>query len=86
MLDIPAAFVGLFTVVLVVRTMEHLIVRSIEPATVRRWECRANASLMNHGWKAVKSIRVDLIGDAANNFPADRLSDIHQVCIPQIFA
>jgi len=37
MLDIPAVFAGLFTVILIGLTVENLIFRNIETATVRRW-------------------------------------------------
>jgi NitT/TauT family transport system permease protein len=37
MLDIPAVFAGLFTVILIGLTVENLIFRNIEKATVRRW-------------------------------------------------
>ncbi|MFZ0849232.1 MAG: ABC transporter permease [Hyphomicrobiaceae bacterium] len=37
MLDIPAVFAGLFTVILIGLTVENLIFRNIEAATVRRW-------------------------------------------------
>jgi NitT/TauT family transport system permease protein len=37
MLDIPAVFAGLFTVILIGLIVENLIFRNIEAATVRRW-------------------------------------------------
>jgi NitT/TauT family transport system permease protein len=37
MLDIPAVFAGLFTVILIGLVVENLIFRNIETATVRRW-------------------------------------------------
>ena len=37
MLDIPAVFAGLFTVILIGLVVENLIFRNIENATVRRW-------------------------------------------------
>ena len=37
MLDIPAVFAGLFTVILIGLTVENLIFRNIEAATVRKW-------------------------------------------------
>ena len=37
MLDIPAVFAGLFTVILIGLVVENLIFRNIEIATVRRW-------------------------------------------------
>jgi NitT/TauT family transport system permease protein len=37
MLDIPAVFAGLFTVILIGLSVENLIFRNIEAATVRRW-------------------------------------------------
>ena len=37
MLDIPAVFAGLFTVILIGLVVENLIFRNIEAATVRRW-------------------------------------------------
>jgi NitT/TauT family transport system permease protein len=37
MLDIPAVFAGLFTVILIGLVVENLIFRNIERATVRRW-------------------------------------------------
>jgi NitT/TauT family transport system permease protein len=37
MLDIPAVFAGLFTVILIGLTVENLIFRNIEIATVRKW-------------------------------------------------
>jgi sulfonate transport system permease protein len=37
MLDIPAVFAGLFTVILIGLTVENLIFRNVERATVRRW-------------------------------------------------
>jgi NitT/TauT family transport system permease protein len=37
MLDIPAVFAGLFTVILIGLIVENLIFRNIEKATVRRW-------------------------------------------------
>jgi NitT/TauT family transport system permease protein len=37
MLDIPAVFAGLFTVILIGLIVENLIFRNIESATVRRW-------------------------------------------------
>jgi NitT/TauT family transport system permease protein len=37
MLDIPAVFAGLFTVILIGLTVENLVFRSIEAATVRKW-------------------------------------------------
>jgi NitT/TauT family transport system permease protein len=37
MLEIPAVFAGLFTVILIGLTVENLIFRNIEAATVRRW-------------------------------------------------
>jgi len=37
MLDIPAVFAGLLTVILIGLTVENLIFRNIETATVRRW-------------------------------------------------
>jgi NitT/TauT family transport system permease protein len=37
MLDIPAVFAGLFTVILIGLTVENLIFRNVEKATVRRW-------------------------------------------------
>jgi len=37
MLDIPAVFAGLFTVILIGLVVENLIFRNIEGATVRRW-------------------------------------------------
>jgi NitT/TauT family transport system permease protein len=37
MLDIPAVFAGLFTVILIGLVVENLIFRNIESATVRRW-------------------------------------------------
>jgi NitT/TauT family transport system permease protein len=37
MLDIPAVFAGLFTVILIALIVENLIFRMIETATVRRW-------------------------------------------------
>ena len=37
MLDIPAVFAGLFTVILIGLLVENLIFRNIEAATVRRW-------------------------------------------------
>jgi NitT/TauT family transport system permease protein len=37
MLDIPAVFAGLFTVILIGLFVENLVFRNIEAATVRRW-------------------------------------------------
>jgi NitT/TauT family transport system permease protein len=37
MLDIPAVFAGLFTVILIGLVVENLIFRNIEAATVRKW-------------------------------------------------
>jgi NitT/TauT family transport system permease protein len=37
MLDIPAVFAGLFTVILIGLVVENLVFRSIEAATVRKW-------------------------------------------------
>jgi sulfonate transport system permease protein len=37
MLDIPAVFAGLFTVILIGLTVENLIFRNIETMTVRKW-------------------------------------------------
>ncbi len=37
MLDIPAVFAGLFTVILIGLTVENLIFRNLEAATVRKW-------------------------------------------------
>ena len=37
MLDIPAVFAGLFTVILIGLIVENLIFRNVEAATVRRW-------------------------------------------------
>jgi NitT/TauT family transport system permease protein len=37
MLDIPAVFAGLFTVILIGLVVENLIFRNIETATVRKW-------------------------------------------------
>jgi len=37
MLDIPAVFAGLFTVILIGLTVENLIFRNIEACTVRKW-------------------------------------------------
>jgi NitT/TauT family transport system permease protein len=37
MLDIPAVFAGLFTVILIGLAVENLIFRNIEAATVRKW-------------------------------------------------
>ncbi len=37
MLDIPAVFAGLFTVILIGLVVENLIFRNLENATVRRW-------------------------------------------------
>ena len=37
MLDIPAVFAGLFTVILIGLVVENLVFRNIEAATVRRW-------------------------------------------------
>jgi NitT/TauT family transport system permease protein len=37
MLDIPAVFAGLFTVILIGLIVENLVFRNIEAATVRRW-------------------------------------------------
>jgi NitT/TauT family transport system permease protein len=37
MLDIPAVFAGLFTVILIGLIVENLVFRSIETATVRKW-------------------------------------------------
>jgi ABC-type nitrate/sulfonate/bicarbonate transport system permease component len=44
MLDIPAVFAGLFTVILIGLDVENLIFRNIEAATVRRGACRAEPS------------------------------------------
>jgi NitT/TauT family transport system permease protein len=37
MLDIPAVFAGLLTVILIGLTVENVIFRNIEAVTVRRW-------------------------------------------------
>jgi sulfonate transport system permease protein len=37
MLDIPAVFAGLFTVILIGLIVENLVFRNIEAATVRKW-------------------------------------------------
>jgi NitT/TauT family transport system permease protein len=37
MLDIPAVFAGLFTVILIGLLVENVIFRNIEAVTVRRW-------------------------------------------------
>ena len=41
MLDIPAVFAGLLTVILIGLVVENLIFRNIEKRTVRRWGMRA---------------------------------------------
>ena len=37
MLEIPAVFAGLFTVILIGLLVENVIFRNIETVTVRRW-------------------------------------------------
>jgi len=37
MLEIPAVFAGLFTVILIGLFVENLVFRNVEKATVRRW-------------------------------------------------